>query len=233
MNKRPKLNIQLFAEGGPEGEPTPGAIEVPEYISTYVSGIEDEGQRGYLETMSKDEQGLNTLKSFIKDPNAEWNLTDEGYKETITNASDLIKQVKDLGYNEEAAKIMLDQRVDYLKTQKSLMSKEELAAEPNINNFIAAEKNTEIQQVYNSLSENAAGRRVLLELMKLKSGGATPGVNNGAGGSIGSYDQKTFIETFNKATREKDKTKLLELENYARNVKDQDKFYFDFMLLDK
>lgn len=233
MNKRPKLNIQLFAEGGPGGEPTPGAIEVPEYISTYVSGIEDEGQRGYLETMSKDEQGLNTLKSFIKDPNAEWNLTDEGYKETITNASELIKQVKDLGYNEEAAKIMLDQRVDYLKNQKALMSKEELAAEPNINNFIATEKDKETQQVYNSLAENAAGRRVLLELMKLKSGNPTPGLNNGAGGSIGSYDQKTFIETFNKATREKDKTKLLELENYARNVKDQDSFYFDFMLLDK
>ncbi len=230
MNKRPKLNIQIFAEGG---EPTPGAIEVPEYISTYVSGVEDEGQRGYLETMSKDEQGLNTLKTFIKDPNAAWSLTDETYKDTIPNASDLIKQVKDSGYNEQAAKIMLDQRVDYIKTQKSLMSKEELAAEPNIKNFIATEKNAETQQVYNSLAENAAGRRILLELMKLKGGEPTPGLNNSGGGPVGSYDQKTFIETFNKATRENDTTKLLELENFARNVKNQDSFYFDFMLLDK
>ncbi|WP_461811354.1 hypothetical protein [Faecalimonas sp.] len=231
MNKRPKLNIQIFAEGGAGGEPTPGAIEVPEYISTYVSGIEDEGQRGYLETMSKDEQGLNTLKSFIKDPNADWNLTDETYKETIPNASDLIKQVKDSGYNEQAAKIMLDQRVEYLKTQKSLMSKEELAAEPNIKNFIATEKNVETQQVYASLSENAAGRRILLELMKLKGGEPTPGLTSNGG--VTNYDQKTFIETFNKATRENDRSKLLELENFARKVKNQDAFYYDFMLLDK
>lgn len=216
--------------GGSNPPETGGEIEVPGYISEYVSGISDEGQRGYLENLAKDEQGLNTLKSFIKDPNAEWSLKGDTYKETISNADELIKQAKDIGYSEKDTQIILEQRANYLKTQKELMSKEDLAAEPNIRNFINSEKTKEIQEVYSYLAENAAGRKVLLELMKLKGGDPTPGVT-GQGGGAGTYSHESFIAEFNKAKTENNKVKLTELESYAKAVKDKDDFFYDFMLL--
>lgn len=243
MRRRKLLNQIFFdtegggagGEGG-AGNTNPQSLEVPEYISTYVSGIEDEGQRGYFETISKDEKGLNALKHFIKDPNTPWTLSSETYKDTLPNAQALIEQAKEIGYSEKDTQIILEQRANYLKTEKSKMSKEELAAEPNIQNFIATEQNKDIQQVYSMMSENAAGRKVLLELMNLKAGNKTPGISNtGAGGAAtGQYDEKTFIAAFNKATKGNDKVKLSELESYARSMKEMgNDFYYDFMLLDK
>lgn len=247
-----KLNIQLFAEGGEpsggggdpgaSGEPAPspapggegagtgGGFEVPEYINSYVEGVQDAGQKEYLQGLLADEKAVNLLKGFIQDPNAEWTVKADDYKDMTDDVNAFITAAKEQGISEATVKYQLEARRNYLASEKSKMTPEQIALEPVINNFIGAEKDTEIQGVYARLAENAAGRKVLQKLMEL-SNPATPSVAGGyAGGATETYDYKSFIDAYNEAkpvNGKEDKNKLRALENFARNNKDP--YFKDFL----
>lgn len=236
-----KLNIQIFAEAGEPsgggGEPAPGgettggegtsqAVEVPEYINSYVEGIEDAGQKEYLQGLLKDEKGVNTLKNFIQDPNREWDIKAEDYDIGNVDVAEYLKGAKERGMSEEMAKSFLSGRVEYLKTQREAMSPELRALDEPIQNFIGAEKDPEIQQVYARLAENAKGREVLQRLMTAETP-ATPGITGGNTGAGTGYTHDSFIIAFNDAYDKKDNAKLQQLKTFANNSKDS--FYKDFL----
>lgn len=248
-----KLNIQLFAEGGEPsgggggdmgagGESAPNTapagtgdgagtgFEVPEYINSYVEGVQDAGQKEYLQGLLADEKAVNLLKGFIQDPNAEWTVKADDYKDMTDDVNAFITAAKEQGISEATVKYQLEARRNYLANEKSKMTPEQIALEPVINNFIGAEKDVEIQGVYARLAENAAGRKVLQKLMEL-SNPATPSVAGGyAGGATETYDYKSFIDAYNEAkpvNGKEDKNKLRALENFARNNKDP--YFKDFL----
>lgn len=236
-----RLNIQIFAEagepsgGGGEpapagtetgGEGTPQAVEVPEYINSYVEGVEDAGQKEYLQGLLKDEKGVNTLKNFIQDPNREWDIKAEDYDIGNVDVAEYLKGAKEKGMSEEAAKTFLSGRVEYLKAQREAMSPELRALDEPIQNFIGAEKDPEIQQVYARLAENAKGREVLQRLMTAETP-ATPGITGGNAGAGTGYTHDSFIIAFNDAYDKKDNAKLQQLKTFANNSKDS--FYKDFL----
>lgn len=235
-----KLNIQLFADGdgGEGGASTPpntgdggtagGEFEVPEYINSYVSGIEDEGQREYLTGLLKDEKGVNFLKGFVNDPGKEWDIKAEDYKDLPDNVSEYLEKAKEMGIPEAQAKVFLDNRKAYLSREREAMTPELKALDEPIANFINAEKDQARQGVYLRLSENAVGRQVLSEYMAMKNGGATPGIQ-GAGSAGGDYTHQSFIEAYNIALDENNQTKLKELRSFAENKKGQDSYFFDFI----
>lgn len=243
------LKIQLFAEapegGGSGGTPTnptvgegqtttpaaqtPGAVEVPEYLNNYVSGIEDEGQREYLTGLMQDEKAVNLLKGLIQDPNAEWTVKADDYKDMTDDVDAFITAAKEKGIPENTVKYQLDARKAYLAAEKEKMTPEQIALEPIINNFISAEKDTEIQGVYARLAENAAGRRVLEKLIKQNTA-QTPGLQGGATAGATEYTEKSFIEAYNEAkpvNGEVNKQALRALEDYARN--NSNPFFKDFL----
>ena len=80
------IYFDATTEGGGAGnpeptlEPTSTEIEVPGYINDYVNGMEEGDQKGYISEMLKDQRGVDALKGFIKDPNAEWNIDTTAYK---------------------------------------------------------------------------------------------------------------------------------------------------------
>lgn len=232
------LNIQLFAEpgepsgGGGEptpttgGEGTPQAVEVPEYINSYVEGLEDAGQKEYLQGLLKDEKGVNTLKNFIQDPNREWDIKAEDYDIGNVDVAEYLKGAKERGMSEEMAKSFLSGRVEYLKTQREAMSPELRALDEPIQNYITAEKDPGIQEVYARLAENAKGREVLQRLMTAETP-ATPGITGGNAGAGTGYTHDSFIIAFNDAYDKKDNAKLQQLKTFANNSKDS--FYKDFL----
>lgn len=247
-----KLNIQLFAEGGEPsggggdpgagGEPAPspapvgegagtgGTFEVPEYLNSYVEGIQDPGQKEYLQSLLTDEKGLGVLKNFIPDPNAEWTVKADDYKDMTDDVNAFITAAKEQGISEATVKYQLEARRNYLAAEKSKMTPEQIALEPVINNFIGAEKDTEIQGVYARLAENAAGRKVLQKLMELSNPATTSVTGGYAGGATETYDYKSFIDAYNEAkpvNGKEDKNKLRALENFARNNKDP--YFRDFL----
>ena len=237
-----KFNIQLFAEGGEGGnppEPTPapepspapagGEIEVPDYIRTYTEGITDENNRAYVEGLLKDEKGVNFIKQFIKDPNApiEYQINKEDYKDMSAEAEAFIEQGKEKGWTEEYVKNQLEARKAYLEREREAMSPELRSLDPIIENFIGAEKDAGKQGVYARLAENAVGRQVLQELMTLKSGNPTPGMNGAGEGSGGSYTHESFIEAYNLALDTNDKNKLESLKTFAKAQ--QDPYFKDFL----
>ena len=244
-----KLNIQLFAEGGepsggggdagtggePTTSPAPGAetstgFEVPEYINSYVEGVQDVGQKEYLQGLLADEKAVNLLKGFIQDPNAEWTVKADDYKDMTDDVNAFITAAKEQGMSEATVKYQLEARRNYLAAEKSKMTPEQIALEPVINNFIGAEKDTEIQGVYARLAENAAGRKVLQKLMELSNPATTSVTGGYAGGATETYDYKSFIDAYNEAkpvNGKEDKNKLRALENFARNNKDP--YFKDFL----
>lgn len=226
-----KLNIKLFDGEGEGGgtEPTltpnePTVIEVPEYINSYVSGIEDVAQKEYLEGLLKDEKGLNTLKNFIKDPKAEWNIDTNNYETIKDEAEQFIQVAKERGWSEEYTTQQLSARVEYLKAQREAMTPELKAADESINNFINTITDVEEKGVYARLAENAAGRKVLLKFM---GGSPTPSIgNSGTPGGV-AYTKEEFIEEYNRALDSKDENLMKKLKTYANNHSDD--FYRDFL----
>lgn len=238
FKRRLLKNIYFDApgEGGGAGEVTPpapqgGEIEVPSYINDYVNGMEEGEQKTYLSEIMKDQRGVDTLKTFIKDPNQAWDIDTKEYKEKIQGVDEFIEEMKSSGYSQDTAKKLIEKRIEYLDSQKALMTAEEIQAGENITNFINSEKNDEFKLVYERMAENASGRRVLLELMKLKGGNPTPGATGNPQNSKTIYNHDTFLDAYNDAYDAKDNVKLRELANFARNVKEQDSFYSDFLML--
>lgn len=228
--KKLLFNIQLFAAPPGEGGGDNGAggtVEVPEYISNYVSGIEDEGQREYLTGLIADEKGINLIKSFVSDPNKEWDIKAEDYKDnTLIDVPTYLQEAKEKGISEEAARTFLENRKEYITTQRELMSPELRALDDSIENFIFAEKDEGIKEVYARLAENAKGREVLQRIMQ--SGvNPTPGLDGNGKGNGEAYNHNTFIEAFNIASDTKNKVKLNELKTFANNSRDR--FYKDFL----
>lgn len=248
------LNIQLFAEAPDAGagsggaDPTPSGtegqagaptgtegttVEIPEYISNYVSGLADEGQREYLAGLMQDENAVNLLKGLIPDPNAEYTIKPDEYNEIGDDVNAYLTAAKEQGIPETVVRHQLEARKNYLASEKAKMTPEQIALEPVINNFIGAEKDAEIQGVYARLAENAAGRRVLEKLMKLVNP-KTPSIQNG--GEIGgkTYTESEFMEAYNEAVPyegEVNKQALKALEDFARNS--EDPFFRDFMGLNR
>lgn len=227
------IYFDATTEGGGAGNPTPAPteIEVPGYINDYVNGMEEGDQKGYISEMLKDQRGIDALKGFIKDPNAEWNIDTTAYKEKLEGVDEFIQEMKSNGYSQKATEKLIQNRIDMLAREKAAMTPEELAAGENITNFINQETNEEYKIVYQRMSEYAAGRRVLLDLMKLKSGNPTPGATQGSATTVGAYDHETFIEAYNNALDKKDNAKLQELKSFALSKKEIDSFYSDFMFL--
>lgn len=246
-----KLNIQLFAdEGGSGGSGDPGAgnegqtgnegaagetgnpqpqgIEIPEYLNNYVSGIEDEGQREFISGLLGDERAVNLLKGFIPDPNAEWTVKADDYKEDVIDVAGYIEESKKNGTPEIIVKSFLENRKAYITNERAKMTPEMIALDGPINNFISAEQDAEIQGVYARLAENAAGRKVLKQIMESRNP-KSPGITGGGNGSE-AYDYKSFVEAYNDAkpvNGEPDKAKLRALETFARNS--EDPYFRDFL----
>ena len=249
MTWKDKFNIQLFAEGGePSGGGDPGAggetttapgtregtstsFEVPKYLNSYVESVQDTGQKEYLQGLLADEKAVNLLKGLIQDPNAEWTVKADDYKDMTDDVNAFITAAKEQGMSEATVKYQLEARRNYLANEKLKMTPEQIALEPIINNFIGAEKDAEIQGVYARLAENATGRKVLQKLIEL-SNPATPSINGGysSGGASETYDYKTFIDAYNEAkpvNGKEDKNKLRALENFAKNSNDP--YFKDFL----
>lgn len=221
-------------EGGGAGNPAPTpeptqteTIEVPGYINDYVNGMEEGDQKGYISEMLKDQRGVDALKGFIKDPNAEWNIDTSAYKENLSGVDEFIQEMKSNGYSQKATEKLIQNRIDMLAREKAAMTPEELAAGENITNFIASEESDARKAVYQRMSEYAEGRRVLLEFMALKSGNPTPGANQT--GATGGFTEETFIEAYNEAMDNKDNAKLKELRTFAESVKDKNSFFIEFL----
>lgn len=206
---------------------TPTEIEVPSYINEYINGMEEGDQKGYISEMIKDQRGVNTLKGFIKDPNAEWNIDTKEYKEKVEGVDEFIQEMKSNGYSQEATQKLIQNRIDMLEREKAQMTPEELAAGDNIINFITQEKSDARKAVYQRMSEYAEGRRVLLEFMKLKGGNPTPGANTV--GATGGFTEESFIATYNEALDNKDTNKMKELKSFAENVRDKNSFFAEFL----
>lgn len=247
-----RLNIQLFGDapdgagsGGPAGaEPTPQAgaptgtegatgtatqIEIPEYINSYVEGVQDAGQKEYLQGLLGDEKAVNLLKGIIPNPNAEWTIKADDYKDMTDDVNAFITAAKEQGMSETTVKYQLEARRNYLASEKSKMTPEQIALEPIINNFIGAEKDVEVQNVYARLAENAAGRKVLQKLMELTNPGTTSVSGGYAAGGV-TYDHQTFIDAYNEAKPvggKEDKNKLRLLEQFAKN--NSDPYFRDFL----
>ena len=248
MTWKDKFNIQLFAEGGePSGGGDPGAggetttapgtgegtstsFEVPKYLNSYVESLQDTGQKEYLQGLLADEKAVNLLKGLIQDPNAEWTVKADDYKDMTDDVNAFITAAKEQGMSEATVKYQLEARRNYLANEKLKMTPEQIALEPIINNFIGAEKDAEIQGVYARLAENATGRKVLQKLIEF-SNPATPSINGGySGGASETYDYKTFIDAYNEAkpvNGKEDKNKLRALENFAKNSNDP--YFKDFL----
>lgn len=234
--KRPKFNIQLFAgepgAGGEGGTGGAGEIEVPDYINTYVSEIEDEGQREYLSGLTKDEKGLGALKNLIKDPKADWTLDTASYKDKLADTDKFVEAMKKDGYSEGETKKAIENRISYLEAEREAMPVELREADTVVNNFINQEQDPAMKAVLERLGENATGRKMLLDYMKLKGGPATPGSNAGSGQpGAGEYNQETFREAFQIANKKADKQKLSELKAFATVQKEKgESFYLDYMM---
>ena len=246
-----KLNIQLFAEGGEPsggggdlgagGEPAPspapgegagtgGGFEVPEYINSYVEGVQDAGQKEYLQGLLADEKAVNLLKGFIQDPNAEYTIKADDYKDFPDDLQTFLAESKKLGVPENVVKMQIEARKNYIESNRARMTPEQIALDPIINNFIGAEQDTGIKEVYARLAENADGRRVLQKLMELSNPATTSVTGGYAGGATETYDYKSFIDAYNEAkpvNGKEDKNKLRALENFARNNKDP--YFKDFL----
>lgn len=237
MIKKDFLNIQLFAEapdavagsGGADTAPTgaeagttraeSGAFEVPEYINQYVSGLSDEGQREYLTGLIQNENAVNVLKGLIPDPNAEYTIKADEYKDMGDDVNAYLTVAKEQGIPETVVRHQLEARRNYIASEKAKMTPDQIALEPVINNFIRAEKDTEVQGVYERLAENAAGRKILARLIQ-SSNPATPSVQNGGGLGGVTYTEQEFIEAYNEAkpyNGEPNKQALKSLENFALN----------------
>lgn len=247
-----KLNIQIFADA-PEGAgsgggvteptatgtgdtgttaPTPPSVEVPEYITNYVSGFEDAEQKEYLQGLLSDEKGVNFLKGIVPDPNAEWSINKDDYKDIGFDAEAYIADSREKGISEAVAKSFLDSRKNYLAAQREAMTPELRAMDTVIDNFITSSDDAEKQAVYRELANNAAGRKVLKDIIE-KANSATPSAGaNRAGGETGlEYTEESFKEAYNIALDNNDQTKINELKAYARRVKDKDDFFYDFIKL--
>lgn len=248
------LNIQLFAEAPDAGagsggaDPTPSGtegqagaptgaegttVEIPEYISNYVSGLADEGQREYLTGLMQNENAVNLLKGLIPDPNAEYTIKPDEYSEIGDDVNAYLVAAKEHGLSEATVRFQLETRKNYLAAEKAKMTPEQIALEPVINNFIGAEKDAEIQGVYARLAENAAGRRVLEKIIK-SANPASPSIQGG--GAVGgtTYTEAEFVEAYNEAkpyNGEPNKQALKALENFARN--NENPFFRDFMGLNR
>lgn len=237
-NIRPQLNIQLFAgepggnpPGGEGGAGGAGEIEVPDYINTYVSGIEDVEKREYLEGLAKDEKGLGALKSFIKDPNADWTLDTASYKDKLADTDKFVETMKKDGYSEAETKKAIENRIAYLDSEREAMPVELREADTVVNNFINQEQDAGMKAVLERLGENATGRKLLLDYMKLKGGPATPGTGGTGETGAGEYNQETFREAFQIANKKGDKQKLSELKAFAKSQKEKgESFYLDYMM---
>ena len=235
-----KLNIQIFAEAGepsggggeptppPQADPTPGEggdIQVPEYISTYVSGVEDEGQKEYLQGLLKDEKAVNLLKGFIKDPNKEWDIKTDDFKDLPDDVGKFLEDAKKVGFSEDQARTALERRREYIAREREAMSPELKQYDENIANFMATEKDPGIQGVYARLAESATGRKVLVEFMQLKTGGSTTtaGASSHVGGRFSLEDWK---ERYNKAilSQDQDEKKRLKAEALSQGTEYQEYF---------
>lgn len=243
------LKIQLFAEapegGGSGGTPTnptvgegqtttpaaqtPGAVEVPEYLNNYVSGIEDEGQREYLTGLMQDEKAVNLLKGLIQDPNADYTIKADDYKDFPDDLETFLTESKKHGVPENVVRMQIEARKNYIESNRARMTPEQIALDPIINNFIAAEQDTGIKEVYARLAENADGRRVLEKIIKQNTT-STPTFQGGGTAGATEYTEKSFIEAYNEAkpvNGEVNKQALRALENYARN--NSNPFFKDFL----
>lgn len=248
------INIQIFADtpddgagsggdpgidpgagAGDIGDPAAGAaapqpsFEVPEYITNHISGLENAEQKAYLETLLADEKGINLLKDFIPDPNKEWDIKAEDYEDPSLDIESYIKNAKEQGMKESEARLFLENRKRYVEEQRNAMTPELRALDETINNFISQESDVNKQMVYQRLAENAWGREVLKEFMSLKTG-KTPSISSGGVTGNTRYTRDTFIEEYNEATpygKEPNKTKLRELENFAKESNDP--FFKDFL----
>lgn len=221
-----KLNIRLF-DGDPAPAPAPSdppAIEVPEHINSYVSGIEDVAQKEYLTGLLKDEKGVNTLKNLIKDPKAEWKLDINNYESIKEEAEQFIQIAKENGWSEEYTAQQLTARGEYLKKQRELMTPELRSADESINNFMNTITDLEEKGVYARLSENAAGRKILLKII---GGTPTPSAGNTGNPGTVAYTKEEFIEEYNRAKDTKDDNLMKKLKTYANNHSDD--FYKDFI----
>lgn len=248
--KQRQLNIQIFADtpegagsGGGVTEPTPAGtggegtpapqgteIEVPEYISSYVSGFEDEGQREYLQGLLSDEKGLNFLKGIVPNPNAEWNINKDDYKDIGFDAEAYIADSREKGISEAVAKSFLDSRKNYLTAQREAMTPELRAMDTVIENFIASSGDAEKQAVYRELANNAAGRKVLKDIIE-KINPATPSAGTNGNTGLKTYTRAEFEEAYNAikpyGKEPTDKQAYRELENFARNS--EDRYFRDFL----
>lgn len=209
--KRPRLNIQLFAtpgesEGG-GGEPTPPQDPNPP------------------------EPSPTPAPAPIAEPTPqEWQINHGDYEglgeETV---STYIEHAKKNGWTEEYTKNTLTGRALYLSGEREKMTPDMRAYDTNISNFLTGINDAEERGVYERLAENAAGRKILVE--KIIGGKETPGSNNLMGGGTATWSHDEFIEKYNDAKniadKKLDRTKLKELENYARNS--QDSFFREFL----
>lgn len=237
-----RLNIQLFADEGGNNPPAPtgtegqegtpaGAegttVEVPEYISSYVSGIEDEEQKEYLQGLIKDEKGLGILKNFIKDPGKEWDIKADEYKDLPDDVSKFLEEAKQNGFTEEQAKIALEKRKEYITREREAMTPELRQYDATIANFITAEKDEQTQGVYARLAENAAGRKVLIELMQLKSGGPTPSAGASSSAQTGKFNLDDWKKRYDAAILSQDQDAKKALKAEAMSSGGEYKEYFN------
>lgn len=215
-------------EGASEVQDSMQELEVPEYISSYAEGLEDEGQREYVSGLLKDEKGLNLLKKMIRDPAAQYSMKAEEFE--VINRDEVenyLTEAHKMGIPEEYARVALEGRANYLKTEREKMTPDMLALEDNISNFIAGATSPEEQQVYARLAENAVGRKILIE--KIMGGGGTRTVGAVGSGAPGGYTESSFIERYNDAYDSGDKKVLTELRNYAEAKKGENPFFADFL----
>ena len=179
-------------DGGGSGGGGNEGIEVPEYINSYVSTIEDEEQKEYMSGLLKDEKGINVLKNFIKDPNAEWEIKAENYSELNQDEiGEFLSVAKEKGWSEEYTRTQLEGRKEYLTTERELMTPEMRSLDATINNFIATVGNEAEKSVYARLAENSIGRKILVEKILNGKGNTTLPPGNGNSSNINIEEWKS------------------------------------------
>lgn len=236
LKNKHRFNIQLFAEepgdtgggggGNAGGDPQPPVVEVPDYIKTYTEGLENAEQKEYITGLLGDEKAVNLLKSFIPDPNKEWEIKVEDYKDMPDDVEAFIKEAKEQGISESMAKTQLDARKAYLSREREAMTPELRQFDATINNFITAEKDTAKAGVYARLAENATGRQVLIELMELKTGGAGATAGN-ASPAGGRFNLKDWKARYDDAIDRQDEEAKKQLKQEAMASGEEYKEYFN------
>lgn len=187
-------------EGTGGGETLTFADNTPEYLKNYINGYENQDMKKYLAGIVNDPLGKEFLEKNIKNPDEPWGDFAE-YKD-VDEYQEFIEYSKNAGYSKEFTEMALKEKQIYINSQREKMSPELRALDENINNFISNIADPEEKLLYKGMSENAIGRKILVEKIMKVEGDA--GIVGGATTPPGTINVDEWKAAYDEAVIERD-----------------------------